>query len=56
MKLIALGLVAAALLGQPSPTITDPDAYAVYSALIPTDSFVRDAPERTPDPGLDGSR
>jgi hypothetical protein len=44
MKAPALaGLLAIAVLCQSPATLTDPDAYAVYSALIPADSFVHDA-------------
>lgn len=36
-------LLSLALFSQTPATLTDPDAYAVYSTLIPTDSFVRGA-------------
>jgi hypothetical protein len=44
MKHFALALfLASAVPLQPSGVVTDPDAYAVYNAVIPSDSFVRDA-------------
>ena len=44
MKHLALAVfVLAVALVQPSGTITDPDAYAVYNALVPSDSLLREA-------------
>ena len=44
MRPFALAFLAAvALLAQPSSTVTDPDAYAVYNAVIPSDSMIRGA-------------
>lgn len=44
MKHFPFALLAlAALVAQPSGTVSDPDAYAVYNAVIPSDSLVHDA-------------
>jgi hypothetical protein len=41
--LVVVGLVAIALVPQPTGTLTDPDAYAVYNALIPSNWLIREA-------------
>jgi|SRR5579872_33371 len=41
--LAVLALLSVSLFAQPSGVLTDPDAYAVYNAVIPSDSFVRSA-------------
>jgi len=38
---VVVGLVATALLHQPTGTLIDPDAYAVYNAVIPSDWLIR---------------
>src|SRR5690242_13080466 len=41
--LLVVGLIAIALPPQPTGTLTDPDAYAVYNALIPSNWLIRQA-------------